>query len=123
MNLLGIAHGVVQDIGQTAAPTASRVENRKRERGVQRQIREDGLRAGRAESARRMELFWKLELMPASLILRTSSSIEPLIAIGFLLERLVLEGAGVEAVELGLGLGDGLLEHGLAVDGFAGIPG
>ena len=55
-----------------------------------------GLRAGRAESARRMELFWKLELMPASLILRSAPRRGPC-RIGFLLEGFVLEGAGVEA--------------------------
>ena len=37
-----------------------------------------GLNAGRAGSASRIELFWKLELIPASLILRTSSSYKPL---------------------------------------------
>ena len=60
---------------RTAAPTPSRVEKRKARMRVQRQVRKDraSARAGRNRT-RRMELFWKLELMPASLILRTSSS-------------------------------------------------
>ena len=58
----------------TAAPTASSVENRKARVAFSGMFGKTGFKAGRAESARRMELFWKLELMPASLILRTSSS-------------------------------------------------
>jgi hypothetical protein len=44
--------------------------------------------------------------------------IEALIGVGFLLERPVFEGTGVELVELGFGVGHGGLEHGLAIDGF-----
>jgi len=39
-----------------------------------------GSSGGRAESERRIELLWKLELIPASLILRTSSLYSPLSA-------------------------------------------
>src|ERR1039458_5171499 len=45
--------------------------------------------------------------------------IERLVGLSFMLERLVLEAARVEAVKLGLGFGDGLIQHGLAVDGLA----
>src|ERR1017187_645228 len=58
----------------TAALTASRVEKRKARPAFSGKSGKTGLKPGRAESERRMELFWKLELIPASLILRVSSS-------------------------------------------------
>src|ERR1019366_9533936 len=45
--------------------------------------------------------------------------IKRLIGLGFALEGLVIETVRVEAVKLGLSLGNGLLQHGLAVDGLA----
>ena len=53
------------------------------------------------------------------MILSGQLLVEFLVGLGFLLEGLVFEGAGVEGVELGLGLSDGFLEHGLAVLGLA----
>src|ERR1039458_3552724 len=52
----------------------SGVEKRKARIPFNGRLGKTGSSGGRAESERRMELFWKLELMPASLILRTSSS-------------------------------------------------
>ena len=75
LDLLGVAHGVVQNIGDDGR--ADGEQGGEKERESRRSAGDSGRRAfkaGRAESDRRMELFWKLELMPASLILRTSSS-------------------------------------------------
>ena len=74
-DLIGIANGVVEHVGEDGGADAE--EGREEEREQHDSARfcgKTGLRPGRAVSATRMELFWKLALMPASLILRTSSS-------------------------------------------------
>ena len=58
----------------TAAPTPKSSENRSASEAFSGRLGKIGTSGGRAESDSLMELFWKLELMPASLILRTSSS-------------------------------------------------
>ena len=58
----------------TAAPTPMNVANRNASSTFSQVRGNTGFNPGRASSAMRIELFWKLALMPASLILRTSSS-------------------------------------------------
>ena len=102
----------------TAAPTASRVEKRNASVRVQRQTREDRLQRrpggiGQADGA-----VLEAGVDAGFLDLAHQFVVEALVGFGFLLEGLVLEGAGVEVVELGLDLGHGLLEHVFAIDGF-----
>jgi len=70
----------------TAAPTASKVEKSKASVMFNGKLGKTGFMAARAESDKRKELFWKLELMPASLIFNTSSWYRLLSLSGFLFQ-------------------------------------
>ena len=103
-HLVGIAHGIVHHVGQYGHAHGD--EAREQE-GEQHDSAEPSgtpdFKPGRATSATRMELFWKLALMPASFDPAHQLFVELLVPLGFAFQRLVFEGPRVQTVIFRLG--------------------
>jgi hypothetical protein len=118
-DLLGVADGFVEHVAHDGGAHGQQSGEQERQHHVERHVGEDRLVGGAGGIGNADGAVLESGVDAGFLDFADQFLVEGLIGVGFALEGLVLEAVRVEAVELGLGFGHGLLQHGLAVDGFA----
>src|ERR1035438_9978814 len=118
-DLFGVANGVIQDVADDGDRYRQQDGEEERQQDIQSKVRKHGLQSGpgHVRNANRAVLEAGVDACLSDFSYQFL--IECLVGLGFPLERLVFERAGVQIVELDLGLRDGFPQHGLAVERFA----